>query len=119
MSLAFDQNMRPFVAFVQAGVAKHWWYNSAIQDREITELPVGSISPRCCIDDKREYRHGTSDIVLCYVLDGALWHALERERYTIPRVVVDPFVNPLNGAAASLVKVGMNAIGRLQWTGSS
>jgi hypothetical protein len=119
ISLAFDQNMNPFIAFVQDGVAKYYWYDSDLAAVTTTELPAGSVTPRCCIDDKRPGRSGTSDIILCWVQDGKLWFGLERERYTIPRVLVDPFVHPITGAQQYLKKVGMNEGNRLQWTAST
>jgi hypothetical protein len=118
LSLAFDQNMNPFIAFVTAGVAKFWWYDTDVNDTIITELPAGSVTPRCCLDDKRDYRDATSDIILCYVHAGALKMRMERERYLDEHIIQDPFIEPVTGLPAYLKQVGMNAINRLQWTGS-
>src|SRR5690554_2714595 len=38
VSLAFDQNMRPTIAFVEGGRAKLLWYDSAIPGETVTEL---------------------------------------------------------------------------------
>lgn len=116
LSLSFDQNMAPFITFVAAGVAKYWWYDTALGGRDLTTLPAGSVTPRCCLDDKRPYRSGTSDIILCYVHDGKLKMRMERERYLTDNIIADPFVDPVNSLPAYLKKVGMNAINRLQWT---
>jgi len=117
LSLAFDQNMKPFIAFVESNIAKFWWYDTDIENTTISTLPAGSLTPRCCLDDKRLHRDGTSDIILCYIHNGALKKRIQRERYTIEYTVVDPFIHPVTLQAAFLKKVGMNKISRLQWTG--
>jgi hypothetical protein len=85
--LAFDQNMRPFVAFVSQGIAKFYWYDSLIENTTITDLPAGSSSPRCTLDDTRALQDGTSDIILVYIDDGNLYYRQERDRYTIQYVL--------------------------------
>jgi hypothetical protein len=115
LSLAFDQNMNPFVTFVQAGTAVYWWFDPVANDQVFTNLPANSRSPRCCIDDKRDERSGTSDIILCYVTSDVLYERMERERYTVQRTLQNPFVHPDNGLTAVLVRVGMNDQNRLQW----
>lgn len=115
ISLAFDQNMNPFITYVQAGVAKYWWYDTSINDTVITDLPANSLTPRCCIDDKRDNRDATSDIILCYVNGGALKKRIERERYTIEYIIQNPFLHPVFETPAVLKRVGMNKSMRLQW----
>jgi len=115
ISLAFDQNMNPFVAFVEAGAAKYWWFDPVPNQTVFANLPANSTTPRCCIDDKRDDRSGTSDIILCYVNDGKLYERMERERFTIARLLQDPFVDPTFGLPAVLVRVGMHKSNRLQW----
>ncbi len=117
ISLAFDQNMNPFVAFVQAGTAVFWWWDTALGQTVFTNLPGGSRSPRCCIDDKRDDRSGTSDIILCYINNDILYERMERERYTIERTLQNPFTHPDSGLTAVLLRVGMNEFNRLQWLG--
>lgn len=115
ISLAFDQNMNPFVAFVQDGDAWFWWYNTETDLVEFTLLPAGSRSPRCCIDDKRPNRHGTSDIILCYIRNDVLYERMERERYTIERTLVSPFLHPVYNLPVKLLQVAMHESNRLQW----
>lgn len=83
VSLAFDQNMRPFVAFVQAGVAKFYWYDSLIENYAFTDLPAGSTTPRATLDDHRSSQLNTSDIILTYIHDGNLYFRAQRDRYLI------------------------------------
>jgi len=115
ISLAFDQNMNPFITYVEDGVAKYWWYDTALGDTTVSSLPANSLTPRCCIDDKREERFGTSDIILCYVNGGALKMRWERNRYTDEYIVQDPLLHPVYELPAVLVRVGMNKKNRLQW----
>lgn len=117
VSLAFDLNGNPFIAFVENGDAKYWWWDPTLPGLATTALPANSISPRCCTDDKRDYAAtaGVSDIILCYVVDGAAEFRVERERYTIPQTLVDPFLHPVLGLPAVFKRVGMNKQNRLQW----
>jgi hypothetical protein len=116
ISLAFDQNMNPFVAFVQDGDAWFWWWDTDVQATVFTPLPANTITPRCCLDDKRESQTDTSDIILCYVTNNVLYSRQERDRYTEQYTLDDPFLDPTYGLPAVLVKVGMNEFNRLQWT---
>lgn len=115
LSLAFDQNGNPFIAYVEDGDAKYWWYDTADDQTKVSNLPANSLTPRCCIDDKRDNRTGTSDIILCYVNGGALKMRWERERYTDEKIVKNPFVHPQTGNPAVLKRIGMNKVNRLQW----
>ena len=115
ISLAFDQNMNAFVCFVEAGVATYWWWDTQTDTREFDILPVGSRSPRCCIDDKRPERHGTSDIIMAYIRDDILYERQERDRYTIERTLKNPILHPVYNLPAVLIRVGMHKGQRLQW----
>jgi len=115
VSLAFDQNMRPFFAYVQADVAKFYWWDTNIAAFTHTTLPADSLTPRCCLDDKRETQTNSSDIILCYVYNGDLKMRRQRDRYTIEYTVKSPFNHPVSGLPATLKRVGMNEFNRLQW----
>lgn len=109
LSLTFDQNMAPFIAFVQTGQAKFFWYDPVVQDYAFEEtLLAGCSSPRCSLDDKRANFVGGSDIVLAYVRAGALYMRLQRERY-----LVEHF---LQAGVDKLYQVGMARNGRFQWS---
>lgn len=85
ISLAFDQNMKPFIAFVAAGQATFWWYDATLPGQKFTDLPVGSSSPKCTLDDKRSLQTlvGTSDILITYIKDDNLYYREQRDRYTV------------------------------------
>lgn len=108
-SLAFDQNMRPFVAFVEDGQPKIYWYDTALPGQTTTTLPAGVLSPRCTTDEKRPWHSDLSDIVLAYVRAGNLCVCYQRERYQTEHVLAEV------GPSALLVNIGLNRKGRLQW----
>lgn len=109
LSLAFDQNMNPFVAFVENDVAKYWWYDTNLGDTTFTSLPAGSRTPRCTLDDKRQNMTSTSDIILSYIgSNDTLYFRMERERYTVERTLK-------TGVIGRIKRVGMNHYNRLQW----
>lgn len=110
VALAFDHNMRPFVAYMEDGLAKHFWFDTNVAAYVTTTLPVGSTAPKCCMDDKRLSQVGVSDIILTYTRAGTLYYRQQRDRYTIER----PLVSGLD-PAAQVLSVGMNDKNRLQW----
>lgn len=108
VSLAFDHNMRPFVAFMENGVAKFRWFDTTVNDQVITELPAGSQYPKCCMDDKRITQAGTSDIILSYVRAGNLYFRQQRDRYQVEYLLKE-------GVTGVLLNVGMHRSNRLQF----
>jgi hypothetical protein len=115
ISLSFDQNMRPAVAYVSQGNPKFWWYDATIPGYTIINLAAGTVSPRCTLDDKRaiDVSLGLSDIILAYIYNHNLCFRQERDRFTIEYVLypnIDVLIaNPV------INKIGMNAIERLQF----
>lgn len=110
ISLTFDQNMNPFVAFMQAGEAKFRWFDTVVSGIVTTTLPTGSHSPKTCLDDKRslETVAGTSDIILGYMRAGSLYYRQQRDRYTIEYLLK-------SGLVGSLLLIGMTRANRLQF----
>jgi hypothetical protein len=110
VSLAFDQNMRPFVAFVQDGQARYRWYDTLLGANRISDLNVLDRNPRCCMDDKRDLQtaSGNNDIVLAYMRENALYFRQQRERFETEHLLK----TDVNGR---LLRVGMNTGKRLQF----
>jgi hypothetical protein len=106
-SLAFDQNMNPFVAFMQAGEAKYWWFDTTDSSRKTTTLPAGTEAPKCTLDDKRPTQTSTSDIIMCYTRTGNLYFRAQRDRYTVEYLLA-------SDVTGQVLKVGMNEKLRLQ-----
>lgn len=111
LSLAFDQNMRPFVAFTQLGQAKYRWYDTVLGANRITELDPSDRTPKCCMDDKRPWQvsQGSNDIILAYLRADSMYFRQQRERYEVERLLA----TGLEGK--KLIKVGMSAAMRLQF----
>lgn len=107
-SLAFDQNMNPFVGYMQNGVAKYYWYNTLVAGMVHSELPSGSTSPRACMDDKRNLQTSLSDIIMCYTRDRNLYFRAQRDRYTIEYLLRE------NVRAGQVINIGMHDRWRLQ-----
>lgn len=107
-SFAFDQNMNPFVCFMAGGVATFWWFDTVDLTQKFTDLPAGSTSPKCCLDDKRGFQLGRSDIVLGYIRSGRLFTREQHDRYLIEYDM---------GAVipGELMRVGMNSGRRLMF----
>lgn len=80
VAFAFDQNMRPLVAYVRDGVTHLWWYDSAIAAMRDTTYPYCT-SPKLCHDDKRVESRNTSDVLFFYIRDQALHYRQQRDRY--------------------------------------
>ncbi|TXH55300.1 MAG: hypothetical protein E6Q97_09080 [Desulfurellales bacterium] len=82
IALAFDQNMRPTIAYVAGGVAKLYWYDATAAAYVTTSFP-GAESPVVTMDDKRDMQVGLNDVLLFYLQDGRVKHRRQRDRYTI------------------------------------
>lgn len=114
ISFTFDNNMQPFIAYTQAGIAKYYWWDTNTASFVVTTLPTGSVTPRCCLDDKRETQTTANDIILSYVVNGALKMRQQRDRYSVDYLLIDPLVDEF-GNPATLKRIGMNTENRLQW----
>ena len=109
-SFTFDQNMRPFIAYVQDGRAKYRWYDTVLGENRITELDPLDYSPRCCLDDKRPWQtaQGANDVILAYMRGDSLYFRQQRDRYEVEYLLK-------SGLSARLLRVGMNKGYRLQF----
>jgi hypothetical protein len=108
ISLAFDQNMNPFVAFVENDVAKFWWFDTVAGMTVFSNLPAGSTTPRCCLDDKRETQTNSSDIILAYVNAGNLYFRMQRDRYGVEYLLK-------TGVIGGVKRLGVSTVNRLQF----
>lgn len=110
VALAFDQNMNPFVAYMQGGVPKIYWFDPLIPGMTHTDLPAGCRDLRCTLDDKRDFAVSDSDIVLGYINDGNLCARYQSDRYLIEHVLKEGA-----GPDANLVSMAMNREWRMQF----
>ncbi|UZV39860.1 putative tail protein [Xanthomonas virus PB119] len=107
IALAFDQTMRPHIAYVVGGVCKFHWFDSQINAMTTTVIPDAT-TPRLCMDEKRAYYTNSSDVILSYKKGLDLVVRVQRERFTVEHVID-------TGIPGDLVSVGMNSKNRLQW----
>jgi len=108
VSFTFDQNMNPFLAFMQNGQAKFYWFDPTIPGYTLTLLPAGSVSPKVCLDDKRAVENPTSDVILGYIRSGTLYYREQRDRFLVEYTLK-------TGVIGDVLMVGMTKIGRLQF----
>src|SRR5690606_9335710 len=105
--------MQPFLCWRRAdGSAAFRWFDPTLAAFDVVELPAGTTSPRCVLDDKRHVSGtiaGASDIILAYIRGGALYYRQQRDRFLIEYELA----NGLHGA--ELDQIGMNTHNRLQF----
>lgn len=92
ISLAFDQNMRPAVAYTLNGRVYLWWYDTVVLAYVTSDFGIGR-TPRLCMDDKRATAVGQSDVLLAYIQAGQLKYRQQRDRFLTERVLLS-FVYP-------------------------
>lgn len=113
VSLAFDQNMHPFVAFVQSGNPKYYWYDPTIPGFTFANLIAGAINPRASLDDKRKFNVSSSDIILAYIRSDNLCFRAQRDRFGVEYVLQAALSTKI--IAPGLYKIGMNQIERFEF----
>lgn len=87
ISLAFDQNMRPALAYMQAGACKLYWYDTTIPGAT-TSTFADCTSPMLGMDDKRQGADSYNDILFFYVRAGSIRYRQQRDRYATERTLV-------------------------------
>ena len=110
VALSFDQNMNPFVAYIEGGIPKIYWFDPLIPGMTHTTLPTGCYDLRCTLDDKRDFAVSDSDIVLGYINGGNLCVRYQSDRYLIEHVI-----KAGAGDNANLVSMAMNRQWRVQF----
>lgn len=84
VSLAFDRNMSPVVAFTEDGQAKLYFHDDLVDEWVFWEDELGAaVDPRVTHDDKRSSQNAISDVILAYVRDGFLRTRQQRDRYMV------------------------------------
>ncbi len=108
LALAFDQNMRPVIAYQTLSGLFLYWYDSLAAGYITTGFGPGR-NPRLTLDDKRDFNIGNSDVIFAYIRDDGLFYRQQRDRYGIERQL-DTGVSKL-----SLANIGMNRGLRMQF----
>lgn len=88
VAFAFDQNMRPVVAYVLANNTAYMnWYDTTAANYVTTNYGTTIRTPRLSLDDKRSTQSLTSDVILAYIKGTDLCYRMQRDRYTIERTL--------------------------------
>lgn len=109
IALAFDQNMRPAVGYVQDGMLKLRWYDTTVSAYRVVEF-FQAKNPKLTLDDKRRSRSGEADIIFAYVRNRALYYRQQRDRFEVEYLLQDNLAPD-----EKLVNIGMSRNWRLQF----
>lgn len=109
VALAFDQSGRPTVGY-QIGTAGNLrWFDTQVNAFVTTSL--GALRDlNLTLDDKRASQLTASDIIVAYLRDGGCYYRQQRDRYGVERLLKAGLLS-----TTRLVRVGMNAVNRLQF----
>ena len=80
LTFAFDQNMRPVIAYSVADDTYLYWYDTSESDY-VTTLFVNTSSPALTLDERRQDYILNSDVVFMYIFNNNLCYRLQRDRY--------------------------------------
>ena len=116
-TFAFDQNANITLSYMQAGIAKLYWYDTLAAQYVVSTSATGAVSPAVTLDDKRSTQTGASDVLLFYtreVVGGTsnLYMRRQRDRYSI-EILMQETVWPY------IWKLGMNTGLRVQLVNST
>lgn len=108
LAISFDQLMRPVFAYMISGQLYLYWYDPVPQQFVFSSFGPGRF-PRLSLDDKRAFNVSNSDVIFAYMRDDALYYRLQRDRYTVERLVESGIGN------LTLVNIGMSRNLRMQF----
>lgn len=115
LSLAFDFNMRPTIAYIVENVDKTrdtylYWYDSQVPGQVNTLYGLGYVSPQLSLDDHRLRQSANADIIFAYIRNNNLYHRQQRDRFT-----TEYFHYAGIADAVELKQIGMNVANRFQF----
>lgn len=85
ISLSFDRNMNPAIAYIIAEVTYLYWYDGQIA--AMTTSTFDASTPLLTHDDKRDINSNNSDVLFFYVRQGYLRYRQQRDRYLTERTI--------------------------------
>ena len=109
VSMAFDANMQPAVAYLAFSIAKLRWYDATVPGYDTVILPSDARSLVLVMDDKRDSAAAYRDVLLFYIRTNRLCYRQQRERFFTERTLCW-----FEGNAVSISKAGMNDALRMQ-----
>jgi hypothetical protein len=115
ISLAFDQNARPVVAFVdEVGGVYLRWFDPVPNAIVNTDISSYARSPRVTLDDNRPLNLTNSDVILGYVRGGIVRYRRQRDRF-MDEYTPTIGVGGATVSAGSLFHISMNSNQRLEF----
>lgn len=108
IALAFDQNMRPVLAWTDTSGSFLWRYNAALPGYDTLALP-GAAYPCLTLDEKRPEGVSNSDVIVSYTKGNDLYCRVQREAYGVEHLLYEDVPDP------RLLAFGMTKELRLQW----
>lgn len=114
LSLAFDFNMHPTIAYTAVSVLGRksflYWYDTALGAQITTEYGVDYLFPQLSLDDHRLHQSANADIIFSYIKNNNLYYRQQRDRFTIERLLESGLSEDVE-----LRQTGMNTKNRFQW----
>lgn len=108
VGLAFDQNMRPQICYVEGGITKLYWYDTNIG--ALTTTIFESVKNPCIsLDDARIRQTATSDVIFAYQKGQQLCYRQQRDRYQTEYILAEE-------TEGELWQIGMNSGNRFQFS---
>ena len=87
LSLAFDQNMRPLIAYSTLVGSYLYWFDTFLNAFTTTEVPGASFL-RLTLDERRFQFLNNSDVILAYHVGNSLRYRQQRDRFETERTLV-------------------------------
>lgn len=114
LSLSFDFNMHPTIAYTTENVAKQisaflYWYDTAQAAQITTEYGTAYLTPQVSLDDHRLHQSANSDIIFAYIKSGNLFYRQQRDRFLVERLLQE------NVGGVDLTQIGMTTKNRFQF----
>lgn len=109
LSLAFDSNMKPTIAYETAAGGFLYWFDTFVNDNVTTAFPDVR-NPAVTLDERRQVLLNNADVIFAYQkADGGLYYRQQRDRFATERLL------QADTGDAKLLAVGMNQQWRLQF----
>lgn len=83
LSLAFDLNMRPMIAYSTTSSSFLYWYDTSVAAQTTTELGGTYSFMQLSLDDNRSSQTANADVILAYIKNNKLFMRIQRERFLI------------------------------------
>lgn len=115
LSLAFDFNMHPTIAYTVENVDKSrsaylYWYDTAQAAQITTTYGPDYLYPQLSLDDHRLHQSANADIIFAYIKNNNLYYRQQRDRFLIEYLLESGLSEDVE-----LRQIGMNTKNRFQF----